>query len=302
MVPSVASFRLCILVLLFSTLSIASTQCAAQTNRSYSASYKSGILFPETESWPLFEEAPKLPPEEFDNLAKILAQELRARMRVSYGSLPDNSLCSTVDRLFEQANLESFRLIDINQDGVSDIVYSGSAQCREGDLTIAWLGSKSGYAVQNGFIWPVLLVRTSLNSDQIVSVKVGCCDDLKDTFLWGNINNIQHMGAVFLLRGTILPRRTYYQSRVVKIERKINLRSSPEVINSYVNETSEIIGHAVQGNIVRTYLPGSKSHVLYTTTINGKTWYFAIMDDESVRLVTSDPYKGVNAGWFNLSY
>lgn len=270
-----------------------SAPCSVQAEPDFVA--VSDVLFPESRTWPPLTSFPQLTGPEFDSLKKQLAQAFRAK--ASRQSFPEGPECSFIERAFEANDLAAFRRIDINRDGIPDIVYAGSAHCAEGDGTVIWFGSGSGYTVHEPAMWPLLLLRVSQDVKKVTSVGRGCCGASSDAYFLGNVSNFRQGGELMVLQGTALPGNHYHQPLFFSVRSSVRLRSTPEVLDSYDQGRSEFLGHAAFGNVVRTYMAGAKGHVLGRSNDKNRNWLFVVMDSASDSLVLQDPYKGTRAGW-----
>lgn len=96
------------------------------------------ILFPETREGVTVADLPRATPEwRQDNRDSLRSAFLRS----NHGVLVEDEGCSFITRaLYDQDDLY---IGDITADGIEDILYVGSALCREGDATVIWYGSES---------------------------------------------------------------------------------------------------------------------------------------------------------------
>lgn len=268
-------------------------QCLAQTEPNFIT--VSDIVFPESRSWPLLTDSPALTAADFQRLKNSLAQAFRTK--TSSQSFLEAPACSFIERAFGEPDLAAFHRIDLNRDGFLDIVYSGNAHCAEGDGTIIWFGSSSGYTVREPAMWPLLLIRVSQDGKKVTSVGRGCCGAPSDAYFVGNVSNFRQGGEILVLQDTVLPERAYDQPLPFTTGHPLRLRSTPEMLDTYNQGKSEFLGHAAFGNVVRTYMPGVNGHVLGASNDKHPKWLFVVIDPASDPLVLQDPYRGTRAGW-----
>lgn len=271
---------------------LVASPCLAQTEPNFIT--VSDLVFPEYRSWPLLNDFPTLTPADFESLRNSLVQAFRTK--TSSQSFLEGPGCSFIEHAFGEPDLAAFRQIDLNRDGYLDIVYSGSAHCAEGDGTVIWFGSSSGYTVQEPAMWPILLLRVSQDG-KVTSVGRGCCGAPSDVYFVGNTTNFRQGGEIWILQDTPLPEYRHDQPLSFTTGRPFRLRSAPEILDTYDQTRSEFLGHATFGNIVRTYIAGAKGRILGFSNNKHRRWLFVVMDPASDPLVLQDPYKGTRAGW-----
>lgn len=285
--------------LLFSLVTswLISAQCFAQAELDFVT--VSDVLFPESRNWPLLTSFPQLTAPELDSLKNSLAQAYRST--ASSQSFLEGPACSFIQRAFNEPDLAAFRRLDLNQDGFPDIVYSGSAHCAEGDGTVIWFGSTSGYTVREPAMWPLLLLRVSQDEKKVTSVGRGCCGAPSDAYFVGNVSNFRQGGEIQVLQDTALPKHRSGQPLSFTTGRPVRLRSTPKILDAYDQGRSEFLGHAAFGNVVRTYMPGATGHVLGTSSDKTASWLFVVIDSACDPLVLQDPYRGTRAGWLRAN-
>ncbi|PHV11664.1 hypothetical protein CSQ89_09700 [Chitinimonas sp. BJB300] len=278
----------------------------------------SDVLYPASRNWPLISASPVLPADKRVALNDELERAYRAALKkeleqtgraaLSASENLEWAQCSFIQRVFEPTEATTFHVVDVDKDGFSDIVYTGSALCSEGSATVIWYGTKDGYVVKQPTSWQVLLLRVAPNGHEVISVKQGCCAMLADIYFQDTVDNFRRDSEIALLAKTVLPLKKYSHSLQFKAKRAVALRSSPEQVDAYDRIQSEYIERAVFGNIVRKYLPGTTGTVVGETTKNNRRWFFVVMGEKNNLLVTHDPYVGyrphtvsgadtVRAGW-----
>jgi hypothetical protein len=269
----------------------------------------SAMLFPETKTWPLVSASPAVSPDRFE---AIHAQLLKAYKASALGdSRPlEGPECSFIEKAFGPENLSSFHVMDVDGDGTMDIVYAGSAQCTEGDATIVWFASGDDYIVRQQAILPLFALGVAPDKKKISSVESGCCGDPISTYYLGNFENMRRFARIRIMEDTILPTKLLEQPVPFKNGKATVLRSTPLIQNHYDKDQSMLMAHAVYGNILRKYLPGTTGSILaYQKDKKGRQWLFVKLDpyDASVKgsfdneaLSVEAPYA-VDAGWVSIS-
>lgn len=253
------------------------------------------LLFPQSRAWPLYTTYPRA------TMAELLSakQVLKATLKAQRG--PEDEACSLIDRALEPEEAAAFRKVDLNTDGVPDLVYSGSAHCAEGDSTVIWFATQGGYQLHAPAVRRMLLIRLAPDGKRISSVSRGCCGARADEYHLGNLVNFRYESSLSILQNTQLPSQAFTRARAFITVSEIKLRANPTVIDVYDPDTSDFIGHAVFGNVVKTYMKGARGKAMATTRIHHKEWQFVVMDQESDARVLADPYDGVRAGWIPAS-
>jgi len=254
----------------------------------------SAALYPATKSWRLVSAAPILSPESLRLIQdKLRAAYLSAMLEKRSFEGPG---CSFIERVFEPSGSASFHQMDFDGDGKEDVVYAGSAQCAEGDATLVWFQTATGYVVRQPVLWPLRILRVSPGAETMTSVASGCCGDPVDQYHLGNLRNLRQYSRIRITQDTALPKAPLASVRAFHNSSETKLREAPLEKNGYDRGRSEFLGHAVFGNILRKYLAGATGVVLATETRRGKLWAFIVMDSDNERLLNEAPY-GVDAGW-----
>lgn len=280
--------------LIGSGLLVVSLVCAAQTAEPNFIAV-SDVLFPQARSWPVVADAPVLPTAQFKQLKGTLEKAYKAATASS--AFLEGRDCSFIDRALESSEAPSFHSLDINRDGVADIVYVGSAQCAEGSATVVWYGTANGYFVRQPAAFSQRVLRVSPDGHNTTSVNEGCCGAPTDEYYLGSLRNLRQGGGLSILKETTLPSHRLDRALSFKATRELKLRWNAKTLDAYDPGRSEFLGHAAFGNVVRIYLPNSKGIALASANENGKKWFFVAMEAESDVLASHDPYAGVRAGW-----
>lgn len=284
-------------ILMIAILFVSLHCMAEEDNRSYLAA--SDSLFPETRNWLDISRAPKLSAAQFSAAKEPIERAYRA-------SFPDSKFlegkdCSFIKRTLESPEPTNFYQVDVDHDGILDIVYSGSAHCAEGSATVIWYGSVNDFFVRQPTVWPLLMLRLSPDGQDVTSVAQGCCGAPTDKYFLGKISRFRQGGGVQMVTETELPAKAISPSFSFVTKHEVKLRLSPKVLNEYEPGRSEFLGRAVFGNMVRTYRAGAKGSVVGETYDHGRHWFYVVMAGESDSLAVHDPYVGVRAGWLSAS-
>ena len=137
-----------------------------------------------------------------------------------------NDGCSFIERALNDREISSFRVLDVNSDGFDDVIYSGSAQCAEGNATLIWLGSDSGYSVAKSGLWHGLALKILQSKMPRFSfATVGCCGDLIDEYYLGSMDSFKRIGAISTTEITKQPHRALMKS--------VSLRNHPPQFTGY---------------------------------------------------------------------
>lgn len=286
-------------VVLFALL--AAALCSAKTaNENFIA--VSNILFPESKDWIDIEHSPTLPVSEVvrrrDSLTKSVITEIRQKNNLFPLYLDKD--CSFSKQAFKWTGLTCFHRLNIDHDGIEDIVYAGPAQCFDGTLTVIWFGAAGGHSIRQTLAWPSFLLRVSPDGHKAISVAVGCCDSATDKYFYGDLTNLYHDHGLLLAKKTELPSTAYSKLLSFTANGLVKLRSSPETIDS--NDRNRIDWEdGATGNIVRTYMAGSKGLIVGEIwKITGR-WVFVVMNTECKAIAQHDYYDGVRAGWLRAN-
>jgi hypothetical protein len=255
----------------------------------------SETFFPETKHWQTVESAPIIENGKFTEIKGQLKTTFLASH--IFEKLEEKD-CSFITRALEEGNINSFRLIDVNSDGIKDIVYTGSAQCREGNVFLIWFATKNGFKVRQDIFWNVKVLKIyPVEKIQLSSVAAGCCGNPVDEYNLGNLNNIRFIKRVSTTFMTIQPTGTLINRPRFKSSKDTVLRSSPERKDSYDESLSGLQNRAVFGNVLSKFLPGITGVILAEHKDKlGRFWVYVLLDESSDLLRYHSPFL-VNAGW-----
>jgi hypothetical protein len=256
----------------------------------------SEILFPETRSWQAVD---SLPVPETESL-----RGERWRLRYVFLTTEQHALieapeCSFITRaLYEYFDPARFRVADIDGDGFADIVYSGSAQCDEGEAAVIWFGGESGLATRPVAIVPLELLRVELEGRRrTIGVKAACCAGVEDDYFVGDPANPGRFARARVHKTLYVPDGMKLVGKEYDARGKLVLRQAPIEDDEYDKYKSAVSGRAVYGSIVAEYLPGARGRIVASfKNDRGKRWGLLIVDEAS-RAVRTGGQENVNVGW-----
>lgn len=256
----------------------------------------SEILFPETKSWKLFEALPKVTPAQLASIRRDLQSAYKASKEARSLEVED---CSFLERIMDADNINALRTIDLDLDGILDVVYGGSALCAEGDVTLVWFGKKSGYALREFPAWRLMPLRLLPGKMPGVSaVASGCCGDPIDEYTLGTLEGLRGQGFIHMPKNLQMPNKKTKRTAIpFKSKLPVTLRNAPLKRDAYDSHGSAFMDHAVYGNILSRFLPGLSGTVLAEEQgKNGKSWLFVKLSNDNGPLRHDAPFK-VEAGW-----
>lgn len=259
----------------------------------------SELLFPETVNWKRLTDYP--------HVDQQWLNENRWKLRELYLGVTDydvieNPECSYITRvLYEKANNENFFMLDLNGDGNKEVIYTGPAECQEGDQTVIWsgVGVESLREKQKAIIVPGKILKVVEGQTQkFSSVIYGCCAELVNQYsIWSAGVIEQRVGIPTTL---VLKKEAVVSVRNLVVKDELVLRSEPEIIDDYNEGLSHRQNHAVFGNIIRKYLPGVECKQLLKYIDNGgKEWALVVVPWSENRRSYHTPMP-INVGWTQL--
>jgi hypothetical protein len=187
----------------------------------------SALLFPETPTWRVVGTGSPLSSARLTALRSELESASRASA-LAKGQLAGSD-CSCVERAIAAENPPAFRTIDIDEDGVEDIIYAGSVQCAEGDATVVWFGVRSHYEVRQPVVRPLLALRFAPHAEMVASVGTGCSGDMIDRYFLGTFRNFRQLSEVPLAQETVLPTTSLPAPKPYAAIGELKLRTAPRV-------------------------------------------------------------------------
>jgi len=251
----------------------------------------SAILFPETAHWTRLDETKRAEAPFIKNAEVELTKAFKSSRIKDSGDLG----CSFIDRLFNSnpPSCSEFFLHDMDRDGREDVIYSGPAQCAEGNATIVWYGTGEGYSVRQDYLWMFKLIRFREGTPfKFTRVSVGCCADPVDVYTGTEPTDTRN-----ITKNTQLPEKSIPVTAFECKEKELWLRSAPARLDAYDEGKSGFMGIAVFGNILVKYLPGSHGRILgQSKAKDGRAWYFVAIDRDCNLLRTLVSYS-VDIGW-----
>jgi len=271
-------------------------------NRDFSPAKVASLLFPSTAAWVLLQDAPSMTTARF---AQVRDQLLTSYLSSGIGKCAEaeDHDCSSIRRILWEGDNASFRVMDVDGDGREEIIYSGPAFCREGDMTVVWSGDSDGVSGSARVVeWDVLFLRISPGREvRVSSVAVGCCGDPEDEYYLGTLENVRRYGILKVAKGTLQPKTPMALPIRFENAGETVLRSTPEKKDRYDADLSGLMDHAVFGNILCSYIDGASGEIrAEERDSRGRTWAYVVMDRESNVLRHDAPFR-VEVGWVERS-
>ncbi len=260
---------------------------------------QSELFFPETAAWVSVADAPVVERADFDRIKEQLRSAYRGSRMTD--AEEDND-CSFISRALDEANRTSFRRLDVDGDGIPDILYTGSGLCREGGATLVWFGRNNGFEIRQPALWAAVTLKVlPANKPRISWAEAACCGGTVDEYGVGDLDNIRMVEVVKTANFAEPPKTHYPKPEQFKNARETVLRSSPRRLDAYDASLSEVQGAAVFGNILSKFLPGVTGKALAEyRDRGGRAWCFVLLDDSNDVLRYHSPFS-VNAGWVEKS-
>ncbi len=211
--------------------------------------------------------------------------------------------CSFIERAFSEKYgfPRGFYIHDLNADGRPDVMYTGGAECGEGNATVVWYGTPEGWAVKQPDIEKSMVLRVKEGKiPRICSVAVACCAGVTDEYFVGELTDagldVERSLVVDIKTGMPVKTENLPLPFVGEASEMI-LRSSPARDDAYDEAMSGIMGAPVYGNVLSKYRPGCTGRVLgRQEDASSRLWYFVELDRRCGALATHDPFNA-NVGW-----
>ncbi|MEP2025027.1 MAG: hypothetical protein ABJH98_12075 [Reichenbachiella sp.] len=209
----------------------------------------------------------------------------------------------------ESIDLNLFHVLDINNDGLLDVAYSG--MYAEGTATFFYLNKGSQYE-QSDMIPGGIIRIERLPLSNFLEIKTHlrpCCAGSVHThsiYLVHSKNNgikITNLNNVDYYEDTLEPNQQIKKTRFVTTRPEYKLRATPE-IDSELKNWREII----DGNTVAIYPKGSRGlAIAESTDETGRVWWFVIMDNnikpiKSLIYYNDDPKGSQSMGWMSSRF
>ncbi len=259
----------------------------------------SKIIFPQTKTWTNIEETPKA--------TQFINQQLFQPLKEAYlasgvGAWSESKDCSFIERVAENviSKEQAIHAYDVDEDGDIDYVYTGSAQCAEGDATLFWFQEDGKFIVKQEHLHSVRALSTRFDgSVHMASYTIGCCADPIDQYQLGYFDNPRRLGHVLTPKKLVFPDKlkTLPANIKFKVDAEFTLRSEPSVSDDFNEWESNFMSHAVFGNVISKYLAGCEVEIIsHDAKGNGDLWRFIYVPEECDYLKTHAPFK-TNFGW-----
>ena len=257
------------------------------------------LLFPTAADWL---EISSLPSPSVSFFADVVPQMRRTLRRVTEARGYESKDCSITERVFEDH--APFRIVDVNGDGLDDILYSGSFQCAEGCLNIIWIADgQGGYAMQGDRLESQCIVRVkpAPGGPLKLTYSPGCCGNCIDSYAQDAPGEADRFAESFAFLKGIEPGRKPLRERVVFGE-WAELRSSPEEDNVYEPDVSAGLGYITVGNIltiVESYDRRNPCRGTLAAYTQNREWALAVLDEtcRENRVFSYSPGDFLRAGW-----
>lgn len=248
------------------------------------------LLFPQAREWQAISSLPVVDDNWLDNNGWLLRKHLLEQLPAADSlESPD---CSFINRaLLEEHPRATIRRLDLDTDGTADLLYSGSAYCREGELTVFWKSDPRGFP--NGLVTQradELLFAKPAKAPQLLTLRSGCCGDPMDRY------ELAHEQAWVPKHlqggGDPLPTRHW-----ITALGHLTLRLAPQLDNHYNPDLSQFYNAAAFGNISRLYMPGAQVFPLKSLRdAQGQEWKLIRVEEGSAPLSVHAPLPA-NVGW-----
>ena len=257
-------------------------------------------LFPEAENWTLVS-AMKPADTAYLRENEQKLKEAYAAAEIKTGL--ESEHCSFIERAFSDRYgfPQGFYIDDLDVDGLPDVMYAGGAECGEGNATVVWYGTSTGFAVKQPSIENSMVLRVKEGkAPRLCSVAWACCAGQIDEYFIGNLLD----AGLDVERELSVEIKTVMPSVVEHLPvsflgegRELILRSSPSRNDTYDKVMSKVMGAPVFGTALAKYRSGCTGVILARLKdAESRLWFFVALDKKCEALSTQDPY-GANVGW-----
>lgn len=277
------------------------------------------LLFPEIKdvAWVSVSKAPVVTPSRIMALKTKLKKAYAAAVKAYPDESPEWSGCSFIERVLgdkeigEQNWAKSvtpfFHELDVNGDGLADLLYVGDALCVDGGASALWLADKNGaywmhaprhHGPKGFYFWSLDILKVKPGPEPILaSAIVGCCGSVALKFHLGHLFNPWRLGTRETTQGTRFPEKPLSVPVPFKSTQELILRSDSKRDEAYDESASGYFEHAIFGNILSKYLPGLCGKILaYEKDAEGQNWAFVLIEGPNGALCHHRPFS-VDAGW-----
>jgi hypothetical protein len=257
------------------------------------------VLYPEAAQWLPASQLKPMSVTRFNGIKWLLRKHYLDQVR-SFAN-EESVDCSFITRTLDEAEpAKYFYQADINADGAPEIIYTGTAQCREGDLSLIWYGAPTGLLSDKISRLPGKLQFIQPQAKpQIISYMDGCCGDPLVTYNKGELG--QALLWDYVPGGLALPSTATSATGPLTAKGGVTLRSSPQRQDQYDQGWSENFLTAKFGNISQRYLPGASLQQLQRyQDAQDVEWLLVRMDKASEVLAVHNPLNA-SIGWVEAS-
>lgn len=261
-------------VVFCTTVILGIAQCIAQEQpASPSDIHITEVLFSQSKHWNKLNRLPVLAGSEL----KLIKSGLISAYREAHVGERDwefsQTICSFMERVLGTTDFGKFYQLDVDRDGVQDVIYTGSAQCSEGNETVIWYGSPKGFVIRQPQIGPGLeVLHISPDGRSFTSVEHGCCGYPYNKYFSGSLHNPREHEH-WVVTWMEFPSSTFQTPRPIRTTKKVVLRTKPDNDQEFDEEGAPIL----------PCRKGARGKALAEKVVNGRKWFFVEMNQKSQR-------------------